>query len=1046
MLLRNCGLASMVCLLFATIPARAAVDFSRDILPILSENCYHCHGPDEAARKAGLRLDTKEGAFRKKKDRTMIVPGKSAESEVIARVFSKDAEDMMPPPDSNRKLTPKQIALLKQWVDEGAKWGTHWSYMPLPRATAVPKSAERNPIDAFVAAGHISEGFAFSAESTKEAWLRRATFDLTGLPPTLPEIDAFKADVSATAHETVVDRLLASPRYGERMAVEWLDLARYADTHGYQSDRFRQMWPFRDWVIRAFNSNQPYDEFATWQLAGDMLPNPTKDQRLATAFNRLHMQNEEGGVVEEEFRVAYVADRVNTFGTTFLAQTFECCRCHDHKFDPILQKDYYKLFAFFQNIDESGQTSYFTNAMPVPTLLLSTDEQDAKIRTLVQNIDVAKAALTASRASAPADFEKWLAIRPKEPALPGLVASFDFDELKANQSPNGVDAKQPANGHDGPMLVDGKRGKAVSLNGENGFDIPGVGHFSRSDPFSFSMWIRAEALVPRAVILHHSKAPIDAGSRGYELLLENGHVALGLHHMWPGNSLKVSAKTPIRTNTWTHITVAYDGSGHADGVQITLDGKPAEREVIRNNLRKDTTYEDGEPNLALGNRFRDNGFRGGAIDDLKIFARAITPIEAAHLAGLADFTTAWTAKTLPPIQRESLLAYYLSAIHEPSQKPLAALKAARTAHAKFVHAIPEAMVMEELPTPKPAFVLTRGAYDSHGEAVTATTPAFLGAYPDNLPKNRLGLAKWATSPDHPLFARVAVNRLWQQMFGSGLVESSDNFGSTGQVPTHPELLDFLARDFIEHKWDMKRMLRNMALSRTYRQSSRTDAARLQKDPYNLLLSNAPVRRLTAEMLRDQSLFASGLLHEKLGGPSVYPYQPEGLWNEALGRPNYPQSKGTELHRRSLYTVWKRTAPHPQMSTFDAADRSVCSAKRQSTSTPLQALALLNDTQIVEAARFLGERMLREGGTTAKSRATWVFRTVCARVPSERELAVLVKLYDEQKASYATDHKAAEKLLSVGEGKRDPKLDVAEAAAATQLSLAILNHDDAVTRR
>ncbi len=1034
----------------ATDTVRAAeVDFARDVLPILSENCFHCHGPDEGARKAGLRLDTKEGAFKKKRERTMIVPGKSAESEVIARVASADPEAMMPPPDSNRKLTAKQIATLKQWVDEGAKWGQHWAYVPLPKTVAVPnvpgsKYRVSSPIDAFILARLEKEGLKPSPEATKAVWLRRVTFDLTGLPPTLAEIDAFEKDTTPNAYEKVVDRLLASPRYGERMAADWLDAARYADTHGYQSDRFRAMWPYRDWVIKAFNENRRYDRFALEQLAGDLLPNATKDQRLATAFNRLHMQNEEGGVVEEEFRVAYVVDRVTTFGTAFLAQTFECSRCHDHKYDPITQKDFYRLFAFFQNIDESGQTSYFTSAMPVPTLLLSTEEQDRKIEELWNAVRTKEAALSAAREAARTESRKRFGALTPPVLSTGRVAYFPFDELAGNKSPNAVNAKQTANGHDGPKLVDGKLGKAVELNGENGFDIPGVGHFSRSDPFSISLWLKSSKHTPRAVVLHHSKAPVDAGSRGYELLLENGKVAFGLHHMWPGNSLKVATKSAIAANEWTHVAMSYDGSSRADGLKIYVNGSEAKTDVVRDGLRKDITYEGGEPSLQVGYRFRDNGFKGGAVDEFQLFDRELTAIEIARLAGTESKDEA------------ALMSYYL-ATSDAVVKATAALREARRAHANFVNPIPEAMVMQEMPAPKPAFVLKRGAYDSPGEPVTADTPAALPPFPADLPRNRLGLARWLTHPDHPLFARVAVNRLWQQMFGAGLVETSDNFGTTGTPPTHPELLDWLARDFTKD-FDVKRALKQIALSATYRQSSKmpneqapfipNSAFRNPQsvDPYNHLLARAPARRLSAEMLRDQALAVSGLLNGKIGGPSVYPYQPEGLWNEAMGRPHYPQSKGDDLHRRSLYTVWKRTAPHPQMTTFDAADRSNCAVKRQSTSTPLQALALLNDPQFVEAARFLGQRMLTEGGATSEAKIAWTFRTATGRAANEKELAVLSKLFEEQRAEYAKDKAAAAKLLAVGEAKADPKLDPVELAAATQLALAILNHDAAVNRR
>ena len=1034
--------------LFVADSARAAdppVDFDRDVRPILSDDCFQCHGPDAKARKAKLRFDDKDSPF----DRGVIVPGKPAESVLIDRITSSDLDMVMPPPSLKRKLSAPQIDTLKRWVQQGAKWGGHWAF-EVAKRPVVPASRDRegaawvrNPIDNFVLARLSREGLSPAPPADKERLIRRVAFDLTGLPPTLKEIDAFLIDNSPEAYEKVVDRLLASPRYGERMASEWLDVARFADTHGYQMDRTRPVWPYRDWVIAAFNRNRPFDQFITWQLAGDLLANATKEQRLATAFNRLHMQNEEGGIVEEEFRVAYVVDRVNTFGTAFLGLTFECSRCHDHKFDPVTQKDFYSLFAFFQNIDESGQTSYFTAATPVPALMLSTDEQDARIAELRRTVVAKQAALVKARDAAKADFEKWRPTRPKELAIPGLVASNSFDELKGNQAANAVDPKSPGHAVEGPKLIPGKVGQAAELNGENGFTFPNVGHFTRDDPFTLALWVKDTARAPRAVVVHHSMAPIDAGSRGYELLLENGRVALGLHHMWPGNSLKVVTKSPIPINTWSHVVACYDGSSVAAGIQIYIDGRRVDVDIIRDKLTKDITY-GGEPNLAIGHRFRDNGFKGGAVDEFRVFNRAVTGPEAAQIAGLA-----------PP--EDNLFDYFTSAIHEPTRKAAEELRTARKALTALINPIPEIMVMDELPKPKPAFVLKRGAYDARGDEVTADTPKALSPFPKDAPRNRLGLAKWLTDSENPLTARVTVNRAWQMMFGRGLVETADNFGTQGARPTHPELLDWLASEFVQptsggltspgSPWDMKRLLRLIALSATYRQSSKAPPGLRARDPQNDLLARGPVKRLSAEMLRDQALTSSGLLVEKLGGPSVRPYQPAGLWEEiAMGRPRYDQGKGDDLYRRSLYTFWKRTVPPPAMTTFDAADRSVCSVKRQSTSTPLQALVLLNDVQFVEASRFVAQRMLQEGGKTIEEQTAWAFRLVIGRKPTDRERAVLVKLFAEQKSIFEKDTAAAKKLLSVGDKPADATLPPADRAAATVLANVLFNHDEAVMRR
>ncbi|HEY2783797.1 MAG TPA: DUF1553 domain-containing protein [Fimbriiglobus sp.] len=1006
--------------------ARAAdVDFARDVMPILSDKCFRCHGPDEKARKKKLRLDTKEGAAR------VVTPGKSAESELYRRVSSTDADERMPPVNANRPLTAAQIGILKAWIDGGAKWERHWAFTPVGHPVPPRRTEKTQPIDAFILDMLDRHKIRPSDPAPKEVWLRRVTFDLTGLPPTLAEIDAFDRDMSPEAYERVVDRLLASPRYGERMAVDWLDVARFADTHGYQNDRYRPVWPYRDWVIGAFNKNLPFDRFATWQLAGDLLPHATREQKLATAFNRLHMQNEEGGVVAEEFRVAYVTDRVTTFGTAFLGLTLECCRCHDHKFDPISQKDFYSLFAFFQNIDESGQTSYFTEATPVPALLLSTEEQDRTIRTKSLAIIAAESNWKAVRDAARGDFEKWVKSKPDTLPIPGLVAHYPFDEP---MTANAVNAKLPAKAVEGPKLVPGHTGKAVLLAGDNGFEFPGVGHFTAADPFTFAFWIKSPAArSPRAVVLHHSKAPVDAGSRGYEILLENGNVAVGLHHMWPGNSLKVRTAKPIPENEWTYLAVTYDGSSTASGLAIYINGDRAELKTIRDGLTKDITYGGGEPNLTLGYRFRDNGFKGGSVDDLRIYDRALSPLEVARLAG-------------KPAKEAGPFDYYCDTVNERTRTALERLHTSRKDYLSFVTPIPEIMTMRELPTPKPAYVLKRGQYDVHGDRVTANTPGVLPPFPTDAPRNRLGLARWLTESDNPLFARVTVNRLWQQMFGKGLVETSNNFGRQGSPPTHPELLDWLARDFAEHGWDVKRELKQIALSQTYRQSSRVTPELLAVDPKNEFLARYPATRLTAEMIRDQALAVSGLLVEKLGGPSVKPYQPDGLWDMAMGKPKYDRSKGPDLYRRSLYTFWKRTMPHPQLTIFDAADRSVCTVHRQQTSTPLQALALLNDPQIVEAARFLAQRMLKEGGKESKDRIAWAYRAATGRMPTGKESEILAALFVEQRDLFENAPKDAEKLLAVGDTKSDPSLNKLELAAGTVLCLAVLNQDAAVMKR
>lgn len=1044
----NSAVKSIICLLLGLVAPSAigaSIEFDRDIRPILSDNCYQCHGPDEKARKAKLRLDQKEGAFRVEDGVTIIKPGKSAESEVYRRITTTDPDDHMPPAESNHKLTPKQIDLIKQWIDSGAKWSGHWAFNPIqsPKPPAVKNARwPANEIDRFILARLEHENLAPSPPADRERLIRRATLDLTGLPPTIAEIDAFLSDKFPNAYEKVVDRLLQSPRYGERMAVTWLDLARYADTYGYQMDAPRPMWPYRDWVIKAFNENLSFDKFVIWQLAGDLLPNPTKEQRLATAFNRLHLQNEEGGIVDEEFRVAYVDDRVDTFGTAFLGLTVQCAHCHDHKFDPITMKDFYSLFAMFQNIDESGQNPYsgFVGDMPAPTLLLSDDATDARLAKLSRQIAQHEKDLANLHESARGSFSEWLKSRPAAPTVPGLIAAFSFDEIKDQKSVNSVDSSKPAHANENPKLVPGKTGQAVELDGENGFTFPGIGRFTRTDPFSFALWLQTPSHAERQVVLHHSKAPADAGSRGYELLLENGHLTVGLHHQWPGNSITIRSKSAIPTNEWFHVAFTYNGSSHASGLRLFINGQPAPVEILRDHLWKDIAYESGEPDLAIGFRFRDSGFRQGRVDDLRIYNRALTAIEVADVAGLNVLQIAWTNGS------DALLDYYIANIYPPARQIASELTTLRREQNHTINPIPEIEVMEELPQPKPAYVLKRGAYDQHGDQVTANTPAILPPLPADAPHNRLGLARWLVATNNPLLARVTVNRAWDMMFGRGIVETVDNFGSRGAVPTHPELLDWLASDFTHSGWDYKALLKKIAMSATYRQSSKASADLLARDPDNQLLARGPARRLTAEMLRDQALADSGLLVEKLGGPSVKPYQPAGLWEIAMGNPKYDQGHGEDLHRRSLYTFWKRTVPPPSMIAFDAAQRNVCLAKRQSTSTPLQALCLLNDVQMTETARFISQRMLQEGGPNAESRITWAFRLVTSRHPTKDELKILEQLFDEQRAIFAADQQSAAKLLAQGETANSAALSPVDLAAGAVLAEALLNHDEAIMRR
>ena len=1037
----------LILLTFTASLGAAQVDFNRDIRPLLSDRCFACHGPDAKVRKAKLRLDMREELFKRRGDIHIVVPGAPERSELYRRITATDPAERMPRPDFKRSLNAAEIALIKRWIEEGAEYKTHWAFNPL-KDVPVPEvknsSWPKDPLDHFVLARLENEGLAFASEASREKLIRRLSFDLTGLPPTIAEIDTFLADETPQAYENLVDRLLASPRFGERMAADWLDLARFADTYGYQSDVHRDMWPWRDWVIKAFNDNLSYDQFITWQLAGDLLPNPTREQRLATAFNRHHRQTNEGGSVEEEYRVEYVADRTHTAGTAFLGLTVECARCHDHKYDPISQKDYYSLFAFFNSIDESGLYSHFTNAVPTPTLLLSDTPTEASIADLKQKVSEAEGRLAQLVIGRRDAFKEWVRHPPATLEIGGRIGDFSFDEIKDKTVINAADPEKPGTLNDSPEIIPGRRGNYLKLSGENSVVFKDIGAFTRATPFSIALWMQIPDYKDRSVVFHRSRAWTDSGSRGYQLLIEDGKLSMSLIHFWPGNAIRIRTKEKAPERQWIHVVVTYDGSSHADGLQLYLDGRLAETDTVRDNLHKNITG-GGEVNLTIGQRFRDRGFKNGLVDEFKVFERCLTLLEVFQLHHGLALEAALKGHLAAADADDWLYEYYLANIDEAYQQQLAELAKVREEYNKAVDAIPELMTMSELPEQRPTFVLKRGSYHTRGEQVFPNTPPNILFFPDDLPRNRLGLARWLTHPQNPLTARVAVNRYWQMLFGVGLVSTPEDFGSQGARPTHPELLDWLAKTFIETGWNGKAMLKRIVMSTTYRQSSVPSSALLKEDPENRSLGRGPKYRLPAEMVRDNALFIGGLLVPKIGGPSVKPYQPLGLWREKSGR-KYEPDKGEGLYRRSLYTYWKRTSPPPSMMLFDAAKRDVCVAKRQTTNTPMQALVLLNDTQFVEAARAFGERILKAGGETLEEKIRFAFRVATSRHPTEQEFEILKRLYREQEAIFGDQPEEAEKLLAIGEWKRDESLPTTQAAATTILASALLNFDETITKR
>lgn len=1025
------------------------IDFDRQIRPILSDKCYHCHGPDAESRQADLRLDRASDV-----PDYVIVPGKPDESELVVRITSDDDSMLMPPPDSHLALSADEKALLIRWIAEGGKFTEHWAFLPLPKQVDVPTPTDekwpREAVDRFILDRLEREQLQPSDRAKPLRLLRRLTLDLTGLPPTPAEILAFEVaaekDLDAALAATV-ERLLASPAFGEHMAVAWLDAARYADSYGYQSDHLNTQWPYRDWVVRAFNDNLPYDQFLTWQLAGDLLPNPTADHKLATAFNRLHRMTNEGGSIAAEWLVENASDRVHTFSTALLGLTVECARCHDHKYDPITQRDYYALSAFFNSIDENGMYDFSTK-VPTPSLLLPTEEQSAKLEASQAEIEAARIAVEDALLHAEPPPREWLESKSETMEIPGLKAYFTFDgDLKqlANQVPGDkVEAKT-----EGVKSVAGVRGEAVEFDGDQAVVFPELFNVDRWSPFTLDFWIRDPLRQPVPAVVLHRTAGSDVGFNGFDVTLNDGYLEIRFYRVWPGNGFGVRASERISQSEWQHIAIAYDGSSTAHGMQLFVNGQEIEMTTLRDNVHKTTMTEaHGKPQFGLGARFRDRGFKGGQFDELRIYSRPLASLEVAHLHDGKSLTDAMS----DPSRQPALAQAYLQAFSPRFQQLASKMTDARRKFVEIEDQVQEVPVMEELAEPRPTFILARGAYDApktdENRVRRDTFEDILTPFPSDFPRNRLGLAKWVTAPDHPLTARVFVNRLWANFFGRGLVATPENFGRQGALPTHPELLDWLGRNFVEHGWDIKRLCTQIVNSATYQQDSRLRPELREKDPENMLYARGPSRRLSAEQIRDLALAGSGLLDATAGGPPVSPYQPGGdLWRESNEMsPAYQQSTGKALHRRSLYSVWKRTVPLPNMSAFDATTREICVVNRGRTSTPLQALVLLNDVQFVEAARALAAAVAEEHTETSEQIEA-AFERLTGRAPDDDELEILQQVYQSQQTFFAADgEQDAAKFTQLGESKSTTRLAPAEFAALTATCQVILNLDATIYER
>ncbi len=1087
MLLRICLILYLALLLSAcgpSIPKEVAtayenlpenIDFNFHIKPILSDRCYKCHGPDENARKADLRLDLELGAFSRLKESggQAFVKGNIAKSVVWNRIISYDPDFQMPPPESNLNLSAKEKALISKWIKEGAEWKEHWGFIP-PEKPAVPTvmlgevsktegQLTYNPIDNFILAKLKEQGLSPSPEADKERLIRRVTFDLTGLPPTLRDIEEFLSDASTQAYENLVDRLLTTEAHAERVAMEWMDVARYADSHGWHADGLREMWPWRDWVIQAFKRNLPYDDFGSWQIAGDLLPESSREQKLATGFQRNHSMSGESGIVREEYRLKYVADRTNTTATAFMALTIECASCHDHKFDPISQKEYYQLTSFFNNVHELGVIGNDKNFGP--TVLLPKTDTENKLSKLSEEIDQVKSHIQMRKSEVAAikkfvDAVKSHPIKPPEPDGYYPLESISSSQTKDGKTNRILDHNSKAVVNGTPEVTKGKKGNAVRLDSYyDGIFFKDVGEINLDEPLSAGVWINIDDIGKFQTIMGNIGGK-NSGWRGWIFYLDpQNRPVVKLIHSRAHNYLHIISDEPIIPGQWTHVFFTYDGSATADGLHIYVDGSKVEHTVGFDQLYKSiipVVTNSYKPNENPGVRMEkgpeylysdtDDGVISGDLDEVRIYHEYLTSLEVLELYRIEDSSITDDIRT----DNKDYLDHYLHRIDELSQKLNQQLAKLRKEKFSLLKAVNEVMVMEEMPIPRRTHILERGQYDAPGQEVFPSTPEAILPFPDNLPKNRLGLAQWLFDDKHPLTARVAVNRYWQMIFGLGIVETAHDFGSQGALPSHPELLDWLAIEFRESEWDLRALLKMMVTSATYRQSSIASADKQQEDVKNIYLSRAPSYRLQAEMIRDNVLAMSGLLNRRIGGESAKPYQPSGLWiekNEFSGFLKvFKQDSGESLYRRSMYTFIRRTSPPPMMSTFDAPDREICIVKRENTNTPLQALVLLNDPQFVEAARMLAERIQKEGGQKPQDQMTYAFRLVTGRLPSSTEHDLLMDQYETEIERFKKDPKSAMELLQVGDYPFDKNLDKTSTAALAMVASTLINHDEAYMKR
>ncbi|MBI5767963.1 MAG: DUF1553 domain-containing protein [Verrucomicrobia bacterium] len=1089
-------------------PAKLA--YNDQVLPILSENCFACHGPDSGSRKAELRLDRAEFATAKRKEGPpAIVPGKPDESGLAQRIESKDEKKMMPPPEAHKTLKPAEIALLQRWIAEGAEYQEHWAFIAPKRPTVPAARGAAGPIDAFVQAKLAENGLALSPEADRRSLIRRATLDLTGLPPTPEEVDAFVADRSANAYERVVDRLLASPRFGEHRARYWLDYVRYADTHGIHFDNYRAIWPYRDYVIRAFNANKRYDTFVREQLAGDLLPARTMDELAATGFMRCNLTTNEGGTIPEETRINELRDRVEAFGATFLGLTTGCAACHDHKFDPFTMRDFYGLAAFLGNTAEKPWD--LNIATPDPVLRLPKEETRAAAEAVLARRAELQEKLEARRARGRELVAGWIATGARPRAVPAtaLELRLRLDENKGDLVKNSAP---------GAKVTEFKADTNPLVWGENTWLWPSMrmdiftrlalgdhGDVDAGDKFSAGGWLYLRAKpgggartgTGSGSLLSRMGEAKRRGGAGWEIYQEGGQFTVNLVPVIDAaaeaeieaaakvapppaaaaRKKKGSTTTPVVDNPryappapaarrgiavttkgtfprdeWLHVFFTYDGSRKAAGVKLYVNGRPVETDAKLDTLAaKDSLRTDAT--MHLGRRDDFQPMRETRFQDVRFYKRALPADEVARLpfedlaaeivARQPDATKWSTDENFVVTER-----FFLGETDVETRKLATAIASHDEAFGVLTKDGEPTLIAQERNAPAYSDILKRGDYYARVERVGPTTPHAMPPLPQGAPTNRRGLAEWLLAAEQPLFARVTVNRMWQEVFGRGIVESAGDFGITGAKPTHPELLDWLALEFRASGWDVKKFYRQLVTSAAYRQTAAVTADRLAKDPTNRWFSRGPRFRMDAEMLRDSALAASGLLVEKLGGPSVKPYQPAGIWEEvAMPESNtkiYTPDKGEGLYRRSLYTFWKRASPPAAMETFDATSRETVCTRRARSNTPLQAFVTMNDPQWVEAARKLAERAMK-AEPTARARFDFLARATLSRPLSAAEVGPLTKSAEKIRAHFAADAGAAGEILKVGESPVDAAFPPAELAEWTIVASQFLNLDEFLTK-